>query len=110
MDISLDHDADTPNAIKWNFYVLVVAEVTHLGHIDALCTHFLVAYVSVSRVTDDDTREHAFSDDDILVERCCEFQCLLGLLPRVVVKATLDILAILVSVEPDIWNECQLRF
>ena len=44
MDISLDHDIDATNSIKFYFLVLIFAPVAHGCHVDALSLVFLVSY------------------------------------------------------------------
>ena len=42
MDIGLDDDVDTSNAVKRDLDVFVVAPIAHAGHIYAVCLVFLV--------------------------------------------------------------------
>lgn len=43
MDISLDENVDTSNAIKGNLDILIVAPITHLGHVSAAGDILLVS-------------------------------------------------------------------
>ena len=47
---------------------------------------------------------HTLCKDNIRAKRCCELAASIGLLPRVVVKATFNIATVDIAVEPDIYN------
>ena len=45
VDVCFDEDVDTTDAVEWDLDVLVLAPVTHFGHVDAAGVVFFVAWV-----------------------------------------------------------------
>lgn len=43
MNVCLDHDIDTTDAVKLNLLILVVAPVTNLGHVSAAGVELRIA-------------------------------------------------------------------
>lgn len=65
MDVCFDDDVDAADAVEGDFFVLVAAPVTHEGHVFAIGGELLVA----------------FSEDDVLRQRCGEGKAFGGFLP-----------------------------
>jgi hypothetical protein len=88
MNISLNEDVDATNTIQCHLLVFVVPPVSHARHIFTARIVLLVA----------------LGKDHVLVERSCQPAALIALYPGIIVKATLDVAAVLVSVKPDVCN------
>jgi hypothetical protein len=69
VNVSLDEDVDTTNAVKLDLLVLVLAPVTHANQVCAASVVLLVA----------------FGQDGVGVQSLAQTACLVGFDPRVVV-------------------------
>jgi hypothetical protein len=72
VDIGLDQNVDTTNAIQLNFLVLVLSPVTHANEISAASVVLLVS----------------FGQDDVRIQGLAQTASLVGLDPRVVVNCS----------------------
>ena len=91
MNITFHENIDTSNSIQLNLLIFIVPPVTHFRHISP---PRVILFVT-------------FCKDDVFIEACCQSAPLLRFNPRVIVKTTLDIAAVLVSMEPDVCESCQ---
>lgn len=87
MHVGLDNNVDSTDPVEGDFDVGVLLAATHLGHVLALGVVLLVA----------------LGEDGILIQGCSQSESFRGLLPRVVVKAALDVFSVFVAVEPNIY-------
>ena len=86
MDVGLDQDIDTTDAVEFDLLIFIVSPITHAGHV---CPAGVIFFVPLGK-------------NDISVQGSGQFAALVGFNPRVVVKATFNVAALVVAMEPDI--------
>lgn len=113
MDVGLDENVDATDAVEWDLDVLVVAPVSHFGHVGAAGRVLFVACVRKTSVTllqcvrkpEDEMIRHTLCEHNILIQSSRQLQGLIALLPTIVVEAALNVLAALVTMEPHIRHQ-----
>lgn len=119
MHIRLHKNIHPSDAVEGDFLVLVVAPVAHARHVHAVGLVFFVAFKDVPWLVDvvfsfSEIREKfgyceepTFRKNNILLQRIRQLPPRIGFLPGIVVEAPLDIHAVHVAMEPDIYNHNQ---